>query len=392
MTSDQIPYDRLVFFQTQLGLDEKRLRGLEPYYALFIERKHEFASYFYDYFEGLPETRIYLDHEKQPGNLKMAWAHWFASLFGRMPDENLLAYLWRSGLKHVEINLDQRFVNLGYAIARKFCEQVVLAEVPLEKLGTVSGTVNQLLDLCLLVETHAYISATVQCDREVVRGIAHQVRNPVTVIGGNIRRLQKSLEANADSPVRKAYETIMAESRRLERMVADIRAYTEIFQTEGRFVLISLRSLISGALETLRETTDMEGITVEMDLNPDWPDVVGNPEGLRTMFIYLLENSLEAVLPANPCISISSAPLGFPPRFLQVVIFNTGDLPRLEDMDLLFTPFYSSKPTGTGFGLPIARLVAAKNLGSVNLVPMGEHGTRCVVTLPIPDSHKYPGG
>jgi|GEM_PF-4025792 len=64
MTSDRIPYDRLVFFQTQLGLDEKRLRGLEPYYALFIERKHEFASYFYDYFEGLPETRIYLDHEK----------------------------------------------------------------------------------------------------------------------------------------------------------------------------------------------------------------------------------------------------------------------------------------------------------------------------------------
>ena len=39
MTNDRIPYDRLVFFQTQLGLDEKRLRGLEPYYALFIERK-----------------------------------------------------------------------------------------------------------------------------------------------------------------------------------------------------------------------------------------------------------------------------------------------------------------------------------------------------------------
>jgi signal transduction histidine kinase len=302
-----------------------------------------------------------------------------------MPDENLLADLWRSGLKHVEINLDQRFVNLGYAIARKFCEQVVLAEVPLEKIGTVSGTVNRLLDLCLLVETHAYISATVQCDREVVRGIAHQVRNPVTVIGGNIRRLQRSLEASADSPVHKAYETIMVESRRLERMVADIRAYTEIFQTEGKFVVISLRSLISGALETLRERTGMEGVTVEMDLDPDWPDVVGHPQDLRTMFTYLLENSLEAVLPANPYVSIVSAPLDSPPRFLQVVIFNTGVVPRLEDMDLLFTPFYSSKPTGTGFGLPIARLIAGKNLGSVTLVPMSEHGTRCVVTLPIPD-------
>jgi len=53
-------------------------------------------------------------------------------------------------------------------------------------------------------------------------------------------------------------------------------------------------------------------------------------------------------------------------------------------MENLFVPFYSSKPLGTGFGLPIAELAARKNLGDLSLEPVPEQGTRCVVKLPIP--------
>ena len=53
-----------------------------------------------------------------------------------------------------------------------------------------------MLDLCLLIETEAYITHTTRCDLEVMREVADRVRNPVTVIGGNIRRMQKKGDAS----------------------------------------------------------------------------------------------------------------------------------------------------------------------------------------------------
>ena len=57
--------------------------------------------------------------------------------------------------------------------------------------------------------------------------------------------------------------------------------------------------------------------------------------------------------------------------FVEVEIFNNGKSPNLEDMDNLFVPFYSSKPYGTGFGLPIAQLAAKKNMGELYLEKTG---------------------
>jgi signal transduction histidine kinase len=389
MMTTQMPYDRLAFFQKQLGLAEENLAELDPYRSLFASRRKEFARFFYDYFSQIPGARMVLEHETRPGNLEKVWAHWFDSMFRMKLDEKFFAYIWRSGARHVELNLDQRFVNLGYSIVRQFCHGLIQAHVPVDQKEIVSWAINRLVDLCLLVETHAYIEANSRCDREVVRGIAHQVRNPVTVIGGNIKRLQKHLDK--DSPVNKVYDAIILESQRLERMVLDIHAYTEIFQDEPRTAVTPLQTLIERALTSLRDRQSLEQVNIAIDLDPRFPDVHCDARDIQTMFYYLLENSLEALSPENPYIKINSKPLGERSHSLQVVIFNTGTPPRREDLDNLFTPFYSSKPTGTGFGLPIARLAARKNLGELALVPLPDEGTQCVVTLPLPEPSASPG-
>jgi signal transduction histidine kinase len=383
MMTTQMPYDRLAFFQKQLGLAEDNLVQLDPYRGLFASKRKEFARFLYDYFSQIPGTRMVLEHETRPGNLEKVWAHWFDSLFRMKLDEQFFAYIWRSGARHVELNLDQRFVNLGYSVVRQFCHEVIQTQVPIDQRENVSWAINRLVDLCLLVETHAYIAASSRCDREVVRGIAHQVRNPVAVIGGNIKRLQKHLDK--DSPVHKVYDAIILESQRLERMVTDIHIYTEIFQGEPSYAVTSLQTLIERALTGLHDRQSLERVTIDMILDPRFPNVHCDARDIQTMFYYLLENSLEALSPENPYIRIDSKPLDERPHSLQVVIFNTGAPPRLEDLDNLFTPFYSSKPTGTGFGLPIARLAAGKNLGDLALVPVPNEGTKCVVTLPLPE-------
>ena len=202
-----IPLKRLVWFQDRIGLEREEVEKLDRYRSVFADKKKEFSEHFYNYFLQIPETKVFLEHEKYHGHLKKVWEHWFRSLFQERDNQRFLGILWRSGLRHVETNVDQRFISLGYSVARQFCQNVAEAEIPISDRETVLVCVDKLIDLCLLIETHAFISGTSQCDMEVVKGISHQVRNPLTIIGGNITRLKRDIVP--ESPVHKVYDTIL---------------------------------------------------------------------------------------------------------------------------------------------------------------------------------------
>ena len=382
MTDVAIPYERLLFFQKKLNLNGKDVELLEAYRECFINKKEDFGRYFYDFFYGILRTRVILEHEKPPRRLEKTLTYWFESLFKENLNQAFIGYLWRSGFRHVEVKLDQRYVNLGYAITRQFCQEIIKSEVPKDQVEPVSDVVDKMLDFCILVATDSFVSATTQCDRKVINGIAHQVRNPIMVIGGNIARLQRNVDK--DSPTYKMYEAIIQENKRLERMVTDVGVYTELFQKESLFVAVSVESLIRKALDKLTETKAIGNVRIEMDIPPQFSFVQGDPKDLEVLFYYVLENSVEAMSADDSGIRISTKE-SFQPYFIQIEIFNKGAPPKPEEMDSLFAPFHSSKPTGTGFGLPIASLAARKNLGDVLLEPVGEEGTRCVITLPAPD-------
>ena len=378
------PIERLVWFQRRLGLAGRELDKLNQYRDLFVGKKKEFSEHFFDYFVDIPATSIFLEHEKRQGHLKNVWGQWFDSLFKEDDNQRLLAYLWRSGLRHVETNVDQRFINLGFSVVRQFCQKVVEIEVPADDKENLLVAIDKLVDVCLLVETQAFIAATSQCDMEVVKGISHQVRNPLTIIGGNIARLKRSIEP--DNPIHKVYNTILEENKRLEKMVIDVGIYSEMFEKEPAFSEIELESLIKNATDKLKKIHSMEDIHLEHALDPEIPKVTGDPEDLEMMFFYLLQNSLEAVDPENPSVKISSGLKGNDNAFAEIIIFNTGLSPSQADLDNLFVPFYSSKPQGTGFGLPIAQLAARKSLGDLHLEPAPNGGTRCTIVLPVPAS------
>lgn len=377
-----VPFERIMWFQKKLGLERKELGKLDQYRGLFAEKNKEFSESFFQYFSEIPETKLILDHEERRGFLKKAWAHWFESLFKEGFNQRFLSYVWRSGLRHVDVNIDQRFISLGYSFIRQFCHKIAKTDIPPADQDSVLSVLDKMVDLCLLIETHAYITATSQCDMEVVRGISHQVRNPLAIIGGNIVRLLRNVEPQ--NPLHRTYETILAENKRLEGMVTDVAIYSDMFEKEPEFAEISIESLILGALEKLKATQPIEDVKIDIDLSPEFPSVQGVPDDLETMFYQLLQNSLEAVDPENPTIRISSKRLASAPSFVEIEIFNNGTPVSSEEMDNLFVPFYSSKPYGTGFGLPTALLAARRSLGDVSLEPVPEQGTRCVIKLPIP--------
>jgi signal transduction histidine kinase len=214
---------------------------------------------------------------------------------------------------------------------------------------------------------------------EIVKGIADRIRNKITVIGGNIKRLQREIDVS--DPAYNIYELLITDSSTCERMVVDIKSFSEISQRDPEIKEISLDELINKMLDRLCVS---EGITVEKELDNRASIILGDSMDMESMFYYLLQNSLEAVDPDNPYIKISSYLDPALPHRVRIEIFNTGIPPKKEDIDKLFSPFFSTKTFGTGFGLAIAKLAAKKNYGKLFIEPVGEKGTKVIIILPAP--------
>lgn len=113
----------------------------------------------------------------------------------------------------------------------------------------------------------------------------------------------------------------------------------------------------------------------------------GDRRWIEYLFYYLVENGMEAAGEDKAFVSISSRIEKGPPFNIRIEVFNTGTPPS-EENERLFTPFFSTKPEGTGFGLPIARLVARKHHGTLSIQGEPGQGTRVIITLPPADRGK----
>jgi signal transduction histidine kinase len=372
------PLDRLRGFQSQLGINQEDFARMDQLSGAFLPEKERFAQRVFDHFHGIPATRIILDHGPSRERMLRIWSHWYESFFQNRNQDAFLIAQWRSGLNHVAAGIDHRYISLAYAMARKFIHETAFAKLDPEPCAAAIDLMDRLLDLCLLVETDAFITSLTKCDLEIIRGIAHQVRNPLMVIGGNVLRLRKQLPA--DDPRHEVYETMLLEANRLERMVRNVTTYNEVFQREPRPKSCDLESAIKAALEELQPR---EGITVESRLDPHRPNVLVDPDDLRVILYHLLQNSLENAADASaPEVRVTSLPSENNGDFLDIHILNNGPSPDPDSLESLFTPFYSTKALGTGFGLPIARLAVRKNHGHLTLRSQPEDGTICLVTLP----------
>lgn len=379
--NEPIPFERLEFFLNQLHLDSSGLEALAPYRAVFQEAGEGFGGHFCAYFLKIERTRLILEQGDNLAQLEQILAQWFRGLFSQNFSQPFLTYLWNSGVRHVQLSLDQRFVNMGYAVTRDYCHRVIQEAVPPQEQGPVAEVVDRMLDFCILVATDSFITMTSRCDRSMIEGIAHQVRNPITVIGGNIRRLQK--QAAPDSPAHQSYEMVLQENHRLERMVGDIAVYTGLFQDEPQSETCDLARLLGEARDWVAARGLLEGVELVHELDPTHGAAQGDREEIVILLRYVLENAAEAVDRAEPRVRVSSGP-GSAPGFVKLAIHNTGRPPSRQEMEQLLSPFHSSKPMGTGLGLPIAVLAARRNLGTLSLQAGPQGGAVCYVELPAP--------
>lgn len=372
----------LAEFAEKMNITDAQLNLLNEFKHILVSNKEEFRKKFYQFFFDIPDAKTILEHVAKLDLLFDAWSRWFESLFRTDIDAAYLEFIWRIGKRHVELNVEQRFTNLGFSLIRQFLHEKIREEVPFDKRREVSETIDKLLDLNLFVMTAAYIETTIHCDIEVIKGVGDKIRNPVTVIGGNIMRLQRDTARPDYEKV--LFDSLIEQNKKLERIMLDIKKYTQLFEDEPNFQPFSVEELISLVLEKLRTEKRLENIRIDISIDAGVPFVNGDKKQMENVLYSVLQNAVEATDTEDPYLRISTRPEKSALHNMEIEIFNTGTPPKEEDIDKLFSPFYSTKVMGTGFGLPFARLALRKNYGKIMIEPVQEKGTRVTITLPLP--------
>jgi nitrogen fixation/metabolism regulation signal transduction histidine kinase len=208
--------------------------------------------------------------------------------------------------------------------------------------------------------------------QEAARVLAHDLKNPLTAMRMATARLARGSSDELQEPLALLQEEIDV----LIRMTQSFSTFAAL--PPPRLRPLDLRQLLEEVCALYRHEAP---VAVALDAGPP-VSIEGDPDQLRRAFGNLLKNALEASRPGDGPVRVSV--LGADPASIRVLIDDSGEgLPAAIDGGAMSVGRRSSKPGGSGLGLPICQKIVHEHGGSLRLEPLPERGTRAVVSLPL---------
>jgi signal transduction histidine kinase len=249
-----------------------------------------------------------------------------------------------------------------------------------EQLDSVIGRVKEVCNRLQEQERDLLRAEQLAAVGHLAAGVAHEVRNPLTgikfLVEGALRASNPTPLANED------LQLIRHEIVRMERTVQGLLDFARTPTLDRR--QHDLRNLLTEAAGVVRGRAEAKPVILKLSLPPDTLKVRVDHDQLLSLLTNLLFNAIDATPPGgevNTRVELSSS------GSFSVEITDTG--PGIDPVILnrLFMPFATTKPTGTGLGLTIARRIAKDHAGSLTATNRPEGGACFTLTLPAEESH-----
>jgi two-component system NtrC family sensor kinase len=211
----------------------------------------------------------------------------------------------------------------------------------------------------------------------VAASLAHEIGTPLNSISGHLGLLARRLPDDPD-----AQRRVGIIGRQLDSIVASVRALLQRTHKPRRPPgSVDLNALIGNWLRLVSPMLDARGIVVSTALAPRLRPVVADPDSLQQVFLNLVNNSVDA-MPAGGRIAITTR-AHESGRFVDVTVEDSGPGISTQALGHLFEPMWTTKPTGSGFGLSIARDILAEHGGAIEVDPAATGGARFHLRVPL---------
>jgi len=218
--------------------------------------------------------------------------------------------------------------------------------------------------------------------------LRHEMMNSIGPICSTIDTLKqlvpsdlKHVSPEVLSDVIEGMEIIGDRSHSLQRFVKDFKDLTRL--PEPIFRVIDLAQLLASVVALFRDQMHEKNIEFTLQLQEEHVDIVTDRALLQQVLVNILRNAIEALEGiASPCICLRVVKTSTRDVLIQLEDNGRGLEPSAQEQ--VFTPFFTTKPDGSGIGLSLSRQLMYLLNGAISL--NSSNGTGVLVTLSVPAS------
>lgn len=211
--------------------------------------------------------------------------------------------------------------------------------------------------------------------------LAHEIKNPLSTIRLNLQLMAEDLDEEVSPEQRRALkrvDTMQQECTRLQNLLDDFLNFAKARRLELKPA--ELKRQLDDVLDFFTPEAEAAGVEIVRYLDPDLPAVLLDRESFRAAVLNLLLNAKQA-MPKGGQITVVTAADG--DRVL-VHLIDTGQGMDEKTAARMFETFYSTKPGGSGLGLPTTSKIIEAHGGTIAVETELDRGTHFTITLPVP--------
>lgn len=219
-------------------------------------------------------------------------------------------------------------------------------------------------------------------------GIAHEINNPLTSVAGYAEALLRRFrdepllaKDNRLDDFPKYLEVIVREAYHCKGIIGSLLNFGR--KSDGMLVTVNLNGLLEEILELLKHQPNYGDIDVVARMKETIPPILGDPSGLRQVFMNLVINSCHAIKEGGKVEVATSYSDKDHAIFVQVS--DTGCGIAHEVIDRIWDPFFTTKEVGKGIGLGLALSynIVKRHGGEISVKSTVGEGSQFTVRLPV---------
>ncbi len=221
----------------------------------------------------------------------------------------------------------------------------------------------------------------------LLAGFAHEVRNPLSTIGLNLQLVLedfKDAESTRDKRTQKRIGTVEAEVRRLQKILEEFLSFARA--PEPKLAPVDLDQRLQATVDFHAPSFAERGLSLRF-----YPGTVGKApadwDHLQAAVVNLLRNAAEST-PSGGQVLVSTQR---EQDHVLIRVTDTGDGIPPEVQPKIFDPYFSTKKSGTGLGLPTVRRVAEEHGGALSFTSEPGRGTQFTLRLPLRNGQEAGG-
>jgi signal transduction histidine kinase len=254
-----------------------------------------------------------------------------------------------------------------------------------DEIGNLAQSFNDMSRKLLLARERMEVASNklIQAEKlasigRISAGIAHEIRNALTSVKLNI---QKLVQSDRLDETEKEHLSISQEGiGQMEKFVKELLDFTRV--SELNLARFSLEQILDESIKTLADTLELKKVVLEKSYEEGSPQVLVDADKLKQVFLNILRNAFEAVEEKgkiNISLSLLKEQEG---SKIRVFISDNGCGIPEENRETIFEPFYTTKASGIGLGLPIARKIIEQHRGTIRVKESAAQGTSFEILIP----------